>query len=109
MTLATVFLFGQALLAGQFLSGAYRALDLHRANAFLAEVMVVISAVGAFVDARARGGPRWPPLVCTGLVVAVGVQIRLGLNRELAVHIPLGVAIIATAALLLQEAWRTSP
>ena len=108
MTLAATLLFGQALLAGQFLSGAYGALDVHRANAFLAEVMVVISAVGAFIDSRARSAPRWPPLVCAGLAVAVGVQIGMGLNRELAVHIPLGVAIIATAALLVQESWKAA-
>jgi hypothetical protein len=105
-TLAAVMLFDQAVFAGQFLSGGYDALHVHRENATFAGIAVLVSAVAAVLVRRPGRGPWWPILGCVGIFGLVGLQIVLGFARVITLHVPLGVTIILLATALAVWAWR---
>ncbi|QCO98449.1 hypothetical protein FCN77_13055 [Arthrobacter sp. 24S4-2] len=105
-TAAAVMLFDQAVFAGQFLSGSYDSLHLHRENATFAGVSVLISAVAAVLLRWPGRGPWWPIVACVGTFGLIGLQIVLGFTRVISVHVPLGVAILMTATALAVWAWR---
>lgn len=105
-TLAAVLLFWQAIFAGQFLSGTYPAQHWHRENATVAGITVLVTAVTAAVLRWRGGGPWWPVAAYLGLFGLIAAQIALGFARLLAVHIPLGVTIIAIAVSVCLWSWR---
>jgi hypothetical protein len=82
----------QAGFAGSFLNGTTAALTWHEANA----AVIGFGSLGQLVLASLAalaGHARWP-VVASGLIFfAVGNQISLGYDRDLAVHVPLGVAV----------------
>lgn len=95
----------QAAFAGSFLSGDYGALNMHAVNAGMLGTVAILMTVAAVLVWRPGGGPAWPALACGILVVAETVQTVLGYGRALAVHVPLGVSIIAAIALMFRWAW----
>lgn len=103
---AAVLLFNQAVFAGQFLSGTFGALHTHRDNATAAGIVVLAAALAAIPIRWPGRGPSWPILACLGLFGLIALQMRLGFARVLTVHVPLGVAIIVLAVLLVSWAWR---
>jgi hypothetical protein len=105
-TVAAVMLFDQAVFAGQFLSGTYDALHVHRENATYAGISVLVAAVAAVLVRWPGRGPWWPIVACAGIFGLIALQIVLGFARVISVHIPLGVLIILTAAALAVWAWR---
>jgi hypothetical protein len=106
LTLAALLLFNQAVFAGQFLAGTFGSLLLHRENATVAGLAVLAAAVAGILVRLAGRGPWWPALGCLGLFGLIALQIALGFARVLAVHVPLGVAIIGLAIMLTVKAWR---
>jgi hypothetical protein len=105
-TVAAIMLFDQAVFAGQFLSGGYDALHVHRENATFAGISVLVSAAAAVLVRWPGRGPWWPILGCVGIFGLVGLQIVLGFARAITVHVPLGVATILLATALAVWAWR---
>jgi hypothetical protein len=106
MTVAAVLLFDQAVFAGQFLAGTFGALHTHRDNATYSGV-AVLAAAAAAVPIRWPGrGPVWPLPACLGLFGLIALQILIGFRRLLAVHVPLGVAILGLGAALAVWSWR---
>ena len=105
-TVAVIMLFDQAVFAGQFLSGSYDSLHVHRENATFAGISVLITTVAAVLQRWPGRGPWWPILACLGLFGLIGLQIVLGFSRAISLHIPLGVAIILLATALAVWAWR---
>ncbi|MFF3513273.1 hypothetical protein [Streptomyces sp. NPDC002573] len=99
---------GQAVLAGSFLSGHYGALDLHALNATATGLTALAQIVAALLLWRPGGGPSWPLLAGIALFGAEAGQIAMGYTRVLAVHVPLGVAIIACTFLMFGWAWRAA-
>jgi hypothetical protein len=99
----------QAALAGGFLEGHFWALSLHALNATMLAGACGLLTVAAILLWRPGRGPGWPALVCLALIASVGAQIRLGYGRVLAVHVPLGVAIIVAIVLMLAWAFRRRP
>jgi len=97
---------GQAVLAGSFLSGHYDALSQHELNAMLTGTVATVQLVAAILLWRPGRGPGWPAIASLVLLVTETVQITVGYGRELAVHVPLGVMIIAATLLMLVWAWR---
>ncbi|GAB3886727.1 hypothetical protein GCM10029964_051490 [Kibdelosporangium lantanae] len=97
----------QAVLAGQFLSGDFGMLIGHRDNgrfgvAILSFLLVVVSIVAwrrKLVPGRIVG-------YATALSGAIVLQIVVGFDRDLGVHIPLGVAIIALSTIMAVRVWR---
>jgi hypothetical protein len=107
ITAAVVLLADQAVFAGQFLSGSFGALHLHRENATVAGIVVLVAAVAAVPLRWPGGGPWWPAAACLVLFALIAAQIALGFARLLTVHIPLGVLIIAGAGWLAVWSWRS--
>jgi hypothetical protein len=46
-------------------------------------------------------GPGWPAIASVGLLLAILLQIAMGQAGQLAVHVPLGVAIFGLVGTLL--------
>jgi hypothetical protein len=97
----------QPVIAGHYLSGDFDALIVHAANAGLV-MLTTIGAFGAAVLYWATGrGAGWPALTLAAMFVAVIAQTALGALRVLAIHIPLGVAIVVLAVGLV--VWSFGP
>ena len=105
-TVSAVMIFDQAVFAGQFLSGSYDALHVHRENATYAGISVLVSVVAAVLIRRPGGGPWWPAIAGLGLFGLIALQIALGFARVITVHVPLGVVIILGATALAVVSWR---
>ena len=86
--------FLQPVLAGSYLSGSPGAIRGHEAVAQSLSVVAIIQLLAATIYWRPGGGRGWPLLATLAIFGAEGYQIGLGYNRELAVHIPLGVSIV---------------
>ncbi len=82
----------QAAFAGTFLDGTSEALARHSANAALIGFGALSQLVLATLAALA-GHVRWPVVASGVIFFAVGNQISLGYDRDLALHVPLGVAV----------------
>jgi hypothetical protein len=106
VTAAAVFAFAQAALAGAYLGGHYDALGLHGVNAMIALVAAFGATVLGVLVWKPGGGAWWPAAVSAGVFLAENAQTGLGYARLTAVHIPLGVAIIAGLLVLTLRAWR---
>jgi hypothetical protein len=95
------------VLAGQYLAGNFDALAAHAVNARLVFLSDIAASLAAVLYWRVRRGHRWPVLVLAALFVAIIAQGAFGILRILALHIPLGVAIVATAVAL--AVWSFTP
>ncbi|MER6030963.1 hypothetical protein [Streptomyces sp. NPDC001851] len=90
----------QAALAGLFITGDVRFLDLHAANAQVLAVLVLVEAVAALLVWRSMRGPAWPFALTVGLVVLVGAQMGLGAARMLGGHVPLALGVFGVGVAL---------
>ncbi|MFB3049501.1 MAG: hypothetical protein ACE1Z9_05065 [Acidimicrobiia bacterium] len=108
ITLGAVLLFNQAVLAGQFMSGTYEALEFHAFGATASEIVVALAIVPAGWARFRRRYPLWPAVLTALLFVAINVQEFAGEERILTLHIPLGVSIIVVVSGFTVWAWRKS-
>lgn len=108
MTLTVLQLFNQAIFAGQFLDGNFGALRAHHDHAYFALYSMIVTTLSALLLKRPGGKILiWPFLASAGLIALIYVQIQLGLVRSIAIHVPLGVAIIVAATFLTAWSWRS--
>jgi hypothetical protein len=98
--------FAQPVLAGQFLDGNAGMLKVHGGVAVLIELLGMIQIPVAVLLWRPGRGPLWPVGVSVLLFFAEGVQVGVGYERMLALHVPLGVTIVGVMLLLLVWVWR---
>lgn len=85
----------QPVLAGEYLSGEVDALRFHAINADTAASFGLFQLIAAIVfvwKGRGRAWALWASLV---IAVLEEIQIPMGLEGVLAVHIPLGVSIVS--------------
>lgn len=94
--LQAVAVVAQPVLAGMYLGGEFDALGLHATNATVLILMAMVQIVAAAAVCWPGGGRIWPLVFTTGMFFAVGFQTGMGYARELGIHIPLGVAIVAS-------------
>ena len=97
----------QPVFAGGYLMGDVDALALHDINAFVVtalDVVQLICAVAYFWKGRGRAWPIWASLA---IALAVEVQVGMGFERMLVVHLPLGVSL--TVAQILVTVWLFRP
>ncbi|WP_237742723.1 hypothetical protein [Actinopolymorpha alba] len=94
--IAAVLVVAQPILAGEYLSGAVDAIGVHGFNANFVILMVMVQIAVGLVYFLAGRGRLWPALFSGALFFLVGIQIGMGYSRDLAVHIPLGVMIVAS-------------
>jgi hypothetical protein len=83
----------QPVFAGGYLMGDIDALVWHDANAFVVTGLDVIQLVCAIVFFWMGRGRAWPIWASLAVALAVEVQVGMGYERLLVVHLPLGVAL----------------
>lgn len=105
-TLAAAGAITQPFLAGLFLSGSFSALKAHEVTGQAVGGLALLALASAILYWRVGGGPVIALRMSGGLLVAVVLQIFLGYGRILALHVPLGVAIVIGAGQLAYFAWR---
>jgi hypothetical protein len=89
-----------------FLSGSFSALKAHEVAGQAVGGLGILALVCAILDWRLRGGPAMVVRITGGLLIADVLQIFLGYGRILALHVPLGVAIVAGVGRLALLTWR---
>jgi hypothetical protein len=108
--LLAVLVFAQAVFAGLFLdrNAAWR--DWHATNGMLLlPLLALVEVVLAVLVWRPGGGPGWIALASVGLLLAIFIQIAIGQTSQLAVHVPLGVAILGLTGALLGRTRNPDP
>lgn len=107
VTVHTIAIFTQPVLAGRYLIGDYDMLALHTFGAdlvtYLGVAQVVVSALLWW-----RGGTRWPFWASLLLFLGVSGQYFVGVSGALDLHVPLGVALAVFASIMLVAIWRTT-
>lgn len=94
-----------AVLAGTFLAGDDAAIRLHQVigTSVLYPVAIGQAILGTVLWRRKQLSVGYP-LLCLVVVLTEGAQIGLGFTGQVAVHVPLGVALFgATTALVLMS------
>lgn len=91
----------QPIFAGLYLTGDFDALHWHGLiNGHIVQLLGIIQLVVAICYVTIGRG-RFVPLVAGVLIfLGEGMQVAMGYARELGIHIPLGVAIVAGQLLL---------
>ena len=84
----------QPVFAGGYLMGDIDSLALHTANAFVVTLLDVVQLVCAIVFFWKGRGRAWPIWASLAIALAVEVQVGMGFERLLVVHLPLGVALV---------------
>jgi hypothetical protein len=108
ITVHLLMVLAQPWLAGQFLTGDVDAIAVHGlVGSLLAAVGLVVVAATLLYVIGGRGAVRVAP-VAVALFLADGFQIGAGFARDLALHIPLGVAIVVASVLLAAWVWSPS-
>jgi hypothetical protein len=85
----------QPVLAGAYLSGHGSAVRIHELIAQGLGLIALTQLSVATIYWRS-GGRGWPALLALAVLTAEGLQMGMGYNRQLALHVPLGVAIVMT-------------
>ena len=85
----------QPLFAGIYLNGSTEGIRLHEPLGLTLPLIGFIQLLVATIWWRS-GGPAVAALVSLLIVVGEGVQITMGFTRQLAIHIPLGIALVGT-------------
>ncbi len=104
LLLLTAAVASQPVTMGLYLSGRYPMIGLHSAmGSALAAVALLVAALSLLY--ALAGGRVWVVPVSVVLFLATGFQIGMGYARNLALHLPLGVGILAGALLLTVWSW----
>ena len=108
LTLTALSAVAQPVLIGGYLDGGFDLLAWHAGNANLMLALVMLTGATALLYVWPGGGRPWPVLALGALWFAAGVQIGMGYLRVLAVHVPLGVTVVAAAVGLAVWSWTPS-
>jgi hypothetical protein len=96
LVLHAVLIVAQPILAGYFLSGNVDAMNIHGPIGSSVWLVALIQFVVAAIYWLGGGGRSWPAVLTAVLFVAEFVQLVFGYQRNFAVHVPLGTAIVIT-------------
>jgi hypothetical protein len=97
----------QPIAAGIYLSGEVDAMNLHSPIGSTLWMITMLQFVVAALYWRPGGGRLWPAIATAVVFFAEFTQMTLGHSRTLAVHVPLGVAIVV--AVVLMTVWSFTP
>jgi hypothetical protein len=93
----------QPVFAGGYLMGDVDSLTLHDINAFVITGLDVVQLICAIVYFWGGRGRAWPIWASLAVALAVEVQVGMGFERVLVVHLPLGVSL--TVGQILITLW----
>jgi len=111
-TLLVLMLWAQPLLIGLFLGGDFDRLAAHALVGGMTVGLTFLLFLAAVLAWRPGGLPGWVVAVAGAMTVGAVVQIAAGYERNLGVHVPLGVALAGAGVALAVRAWwptRTGP
>jgi hypothetical protein len=86
-------LLAQPVFAGGYLMGDVDSLGLHRINAGVVTGLDLVQLICAIVYVWGGRGRAWPIWASLAVALFVEVQVGMGFERVLVVHLPLGVAL----------------
>lgn len=110
LRLLALLVFAQAVFAGLFLDGNQAWREWHEVNGMLLIPLLALLQVGlAVLLWRSGGGPAWIALAGLALLLAIVLQNAMGQTSQLAVHVPLGVAILGLVGTLLGRTRNLTP
>jgi hypothetical protein len=109
LRLLALLVFAQAVFAGLFLDGNAAWRRWHAINGMLLIPLLALLAVGVAVVLWRSGGPGWMALASLALLLAIVVQNAMGQTSQVAVHVPLGVAILGLIGALLGRTRNLAP
>jgi hypothetical protein len=101
--------FAQPVLAGRFLAGDFAMLALHRTNGSLVGSLTLAQLVATVLAVRYGGAPVRLVIAVALLGAGTALQLFLGFNHIIGLHIPLGVTLVALNGWLLCWAWTRGP
>lgn len=101
VVLTSLLILLQPFLAGAYLQGQFDALGLHELNANLIAALALIQVFAALAYWRIGRGVAAPVFAALALLVLLLVQLTFGYSRTMAIHIPLGVAIVAFGGVMV--------
>jgi cytochrome bd-type quinol oxidase subunit 2 len=101
LRLLALLVFAQAVFAGLFLDGSAAWRQWHAVNGMLLIPLLALLAVVLAVLLWRSGEPGWIALASLALLLAIVVQNVMGQTSQVAVHVPLGVAILGLIGALL--------
>jgi hypothetical protein len=101
LRLLALLVFAQAVFAGLFLDGSAVWRQWHAVNGMLLIPLLALLAVALAVVLWRSGGPGWIALASLALLLAIVAQSAMGQGGQVAVHVPLGVAILGLIGALL--------
>jgi hypothetical protein len=96
----------QAVLAALFVTGDVDLLLWHEMNAFVNNTLLGVVLLAGILLWRPVRGPWWPGAAALLLLIVVQVEVQLGYERELALHIPVGVLMFGVASVLAAWTWQ---
>ncbi|GID98382.1 hypothetical protein ACFQFC_32090 [Amorphoplanes digitatis] len=99
----------QAALAGGFVTGNVKLLGLHSANAILLVLTSAALLPATILLVRPGRGPWWPIAFSVALWWAIVMQVGLGFARQVGLHIPLGMTVMALTSALTWWAFAYRP
>lgn len=105
-TLYAVSAIAQPFLAGMFLSGQFSALDMHQTNATIVGLLGIAAIICSVLLWRVGGTSALPLRISTVLFALIALQIVFGYLKILALHVPLGVALVFGIVRLAVFGWR---
>lgn len=108
LTLHLVAVLAQPVLAGRFLTGDIDAIAAHGLVGNLLAVSGLLLVVLTLLYALAGRGRLWVVPAGVMLFLAIGIQVGAGYSRDLALHVPLGVAVVVASVLLAVWVWSPS-
>ena len=103
-TVHALLVLSQPVSIGQYLSGLYDWLGVHAFGASMVIVSAMLLSVVA-IGYAVTGGRLWAVAVGPALFLAEGLQIGMGYQRNLALHVPLGVAIAVATLVFAGWSW----
>ena len=86
----------QPILAGVYLNGSGPAMRLHEPIGLALTVAGLLQLLIATIWWRS-GGSLLAPAVTLLITLGEGLQVAMGYTRQLAIHVPLGIALVAAA------------
>ncbi|MFG1908748.1 hypothetical protein [Kribbella sp. NPDC048928] len=108
LVLHAILIIVQPIAAGYFLSGNVDAMnDIHATVGSTVWMIALLQTVAAACYTLGGRGRIWPAVLSAVLVVAEFVQLTFGYLQNLAVHIPLGTAIVITV--IWMTVWSLRP
>ena len=85
----------QPIAIGIYLNGATTGLKIHEPVGIALTMFGLVQLIAAIVYWR-HGGRLAAPVAALLILSAESVQVAMGFNKQLAIHIPLGIALIGS-------------